>query len=99
MSADDPTVNSLILDQIKTLGETLSARIDANAAETNRRFDELDSKADRIEVQTTRTNGRVTALERARTHTQGMIHAYAWLGPTLSACLGAGLVVIAQHLA
>jgi chromosome segregation ATPase len=96
--SEEPTINSLILDKLDATAESLNARLDATERALSQRLDRQDRDLDEIKKQTQRTNGRVTALERARERAQGVIFAYSWLPSTLSAVLGSGLTILVMAL-
>jgi hypothetical protein len=100
--SDEPTINSLILDRLDAVAVTLNARLDATERALGQRLDRQDTDLGEIKRQTQKTNGRVTALERARERTQGAISAIRWVpefsrGIFLSA-LGAGLTILVMAL-
>lgn len=84
---DEPTVLSLLAEQISALERNV-----------NRRFDAQDDELKEIKRQTRETNGRVTMLEKARARTQGAVSAYAWVPVVLSSLLAAGLTILVMAL-
>lgn len=84
----DPSREDLILDKINTLERNL-----------NRRLDEQDRALQRVEAQTTKTNGRVTELENARQRGLGVIAAYRWIPVVVGSGLAAGLSLLGAALA
>lgn len=80
---DDPTVLALLNDKIDQLGEHL-----------NQRLDQQDKALADIRRQTRETNGRVTALERARERAQGAVAAYRWIGVMFGGLVSAGATIL-----
>lgn len=83
----EPSIEAMILDKIDTLERNL-----------NRRLDDQDRALQRVEAQTTKTNGRVTVLENARERGLGVIAAYRWLPVVLGSGLAAGLALLGTAL-
>lgn len=94
----DPTVISMIIGKLDTTEENLNRRLDATESALNRRLDAQDTQLKDIKAQTTLTNGRVTVLETARAHTQGVMSAYRWVPTALSALFSAGLTILTLAL-
>jgi hypothetical protein len=86
-SSGDPSPISLLLTQLQTLERSV-----------NRRFDQQDEQLADIKAQTTRTNGRVTALESARHRAEGTIAAFRWVPAVLGALLTAGITILVMAL-
>jgi hypothetical protein len=82
-------------DQIMDL---VIQRIDAVERNLNKRLDQQDDELKSIHDQTKLTNGRVTALEKARERAAGVASAYSWVLPILCALLAGGLAVLFQTL-
>ncbi len=80
-------VPSLLKDKIDTLERNLNHRLDAQDAAL------LD-----IKKQTQATNGRVGALEQARMRAQGVMYAFRWIPPILTAAITAGLTILTLAL-
>lgn len=80
---DDLSVNHMLNEKIDTLERNL-----------NKRLDLQDAALREIKVQTTATNGRVGTLEQARMRAQGVMFAFSWLPPVLTAVVTAGLTVL-----
>jgi hypothetical protein len=81
--SDELDVNHMLNDKIDTLERNL-----------NRRLDAQDRALGEIKRQTQATNGRVGALEQARMRAQGVMFAFSWLPPVLTAVVTAGLTVL-----
>lgn len=96
--ADELTINGMLEKQITTLEANLNRRLDATETSVNRRFDQQDRALAAIQAQTTATNGRVTALERARERGIGVVFAFKWAPPVLTAMVTAGLTILMMAL-
>lgn len=83
-----------VADLDPNLAALISARIDDLRDVVREGFRDNNERLDRIERHVSETNGRVSALEKARERAQGVIFAYSWLPSTLSAVLGAGLTIL-----
>lgn len=80
---DELSVNHMLNEKIDTLERNL-----------NKRLDMQDDALRDIKKQTMATNGRVGALEQARMRAQGVMFAFSWLPPVLTAVVTAGLTVL-----
>jgi hypothetical protein len=98
--ADEPQkiIDSLLRDQITTLERNLNQRLDGTERNLNRRLDQQDTALAEIRTQTTKTNGRVTMLEKARERAQGVRSAYSWVPVALGSILTAGLTILIMAL-
>jgi hypothetical protein len=96
--SEEPTINSLLEKQISTLEANLNRRLDATELNVGQRFDRQDKELREIKQQTQRTNGRVTVLEKARERAQGVMFAFSWLPPVLTALVTAGLTILIMAL-
>lgn len=98
----EPTIESLLSEKIDLATKSLGDRLTATERNIGRRLDQQDDTLREIKVQTTKTNGRVTALERARERTQGAMAAYRWVPDLLkglvTAAFGAGLTILVLAL-
>jgi hypothetical protein len=95
---DEPTIISLLRDQISTLEANLNKRLDITEDSVTNRFDQQDNTLKRIEAQVQKTNGRVTVLERARDRAQGVVTAFRWIPFVLGSGLTAGLTILVMAL-
>lgn len=84
---DDLSVNHLLNEKIDTLERNL-----------NKRLDIQDDALREIKRQTAATNGRVGALEQARIRAQGVMYAFKWVPPILTAAVTAGLTILTLAL-
>ena len=84
---DDLSVNHL-----------LNEKIDALERNLNKRLDIQDDALRDIKKQTQATNGRVGALEQARVRAQGVMYAFKWVPPILTAAVTAGLTILTLAL-
>lgn len=89
---------SLILERIEAVDRNLSERVTITERNLQQRLDTQDRTLRDIQAQTRATNGRVTALEKARERAQGVMTAFAWLPVVLSSLLTAGLTVLVTAL-
>jgi hypothetical protein len=94
----DPTISGLLEKQISTLERNLNQRLDATERTVTARFDRQDRDLQEIKQQTQRTNGRVTALEKARERAQGTMSAFSWIPPILASAVTAGLTILVMAL-
>lgn len=95
MSDDPLTIFATLLEkQVSTLEANLNLRLDMTERSVTSRFDQQDKELAAIREQTTKTNGRVTVLERARDRSAGIVAAYSWLPPIIAAIIGAGLAAL-----
>ena len=81
-----------------TISSMLNEKIDTLERNLNRRLDIQDRALSDIKTQTQLTNGRVTALERARERAQGVMFAFSWLPPVITAAVTAGLTILTMAL-
>lgn len=95
----EPTINSLILDKIQDLREHVNDRFDAAEESARATAAAQNERLDRIEAQTTKTNGRVTVLENARARAGGMVAAYKWVPVAATTLLGSGMTILIMALA
>jgi guanylate kinase len=95
---DDPTILSLLAEQIKTLEKNLNRRLDDTERNMGKRLDKQDETLESIETQTKLTNGRVTMLEKARERTQGALAAYSWVQPAALMLLSVGITILIMVL-
>jgi hypothetical protein len=94
MTDQDPTVLALLEKQISTLERNLNGRLDTTERNLNGRLDRQDKALEEIKTQTTKTNGRVSVLERARERGLGVVMAFKWVPPILAAAVTAGLTIL-----
>lgn len=100
MSDNDPTISigSMLEKQITALERSLTQRLDATDRNVKERFDRQDEELVAIKSQTMRTNGRVTALERARDRAEGVIFAFSWVPVVVASILTSGLTILVMAL-
>jgi hypothetical protein len=91
-------IDTLLREQITTLEKNLNRRLDETNDSVNRRFDAQDRALNRIELKVDRTNGRVTALETARERAKGIVFAFKWVPPVMTAAVTAGLTILTLAL-
>jgi hypothetical protein len=91
-------IDQLLREQISTLERNLNRRLDATEESVKHRFDLQDRALVRIETQVRSTNGRVTVLEKARERAQGVMFAFSWMPPVLTAVVTAGLTILVMAL-
>lgn len=96
--SEEPSISSMLEKQITTLERNLNHRLDATEVSVNARFDRQDRDLQEIKAQTQRTNGRVTALEKARERAQGTMAAFSWLPSVLVAFVTSGLTILTMVL-
>lgn len=94
MMREDPTINSMLNDKIDSLSHALES-VEKRMGE---RLTIQDTQLARIETKVDTTNGRVTVLERARERAQGVIFAFSWIPPILTAVFTAGLTILVMAL-
>lgn len=98
MSDGEPSVEGLILDKINALERNLTRRLDEQDAESREFKAEVYGRLRDIKTETSATNGRVTALERARERGVGAIASYRWVPFVIGPALATGLSLLAVAL-
>lgn len=81
-----------------SINQMLNEKIDVLERNLNRRLDAQDDALREIKRQTQATNGRVGALEQARERAQGVMFAFRWVPPILTAAVTAGLTILTLAL-
>ncbi|HET6869114.1 MAG TPA: hypothetical protein VFH80_24600 [Solirubrobacteraceae bacterium] len=90
----DPTVDHLLMQRIEAVEDNLTERLHDQSRAFGSRLDGLEHTLRDIQKQTRLTNGRVNTLENDKARGQGMISAFRWLPPLLTAIVTAGLTVM-----
>lgn len=94
----DTTIDQLLIQKIDSVEHNLTGRLHDQGVEFNRRLDAQDRALQDIQKQTRLTNGRVTSLEKDKARGQGMISAFRWVPPVITAMVTAGLTILTMTL-
>lgn len=83
MSDQDVRVDAwhlkLLMGKIEEVKEHLDDKITAVETHVNTRLDAQDKTLGEIKEQTTKTNGRVTKLEKAKDHVGSVVWTFRWI--------------------
>lgn len=110
--ASESELVTVVLNRLDATDANLHRALSEMQTSLTLRLSEQDRELREIRVQTTRTNGRVTTLEKAvtvlekavallenaRVRAQGVMAGYRWVPPTLLTLLGTGLTILVLAL-
>lgn len=96
---EDPIIPlSMVVHSIDTLREDMKDRIKETEERLQDRFDSTEARLDRIEEQTTATNGRVRTIEIWKARWDGTKEAFHWVPTLLAGLVGAAVAAGATEL-